>query len=130
MKLLAYVLIVISAPCLAQPLVIKDFKDKPSPKWKFKTTQPILSSPIIDENVVYFGGCDSTLYALQLKDSKVLWKFKTKGQIRSTVLVDGSHLYVNGGDGNLYKLEKKNGKVLWTYRTKGEKKYDFADYHQ
>ena len=130
MKLLTALLVTVISISASAQTIIKDFADKPSIKWKFKTTQPILSSPVIDEGVIYFGGCDSTFYALQLKDSKVLWKFRTKGQIRSTVLVDGSQLYLNGGDGNLYKLDKKSGKPLWTYTTKGEKKYDFADYHQ
>src|SRR5687767_12101171 len=92
---------------------VPDFKDKPVLKWKFKTSQPILSSPVMDDEIVYFGGGDSTLYALQLKDSKLVWKLKTKGPIRSTVLAHGDILYLNGGDGNLYKLDKKNGKVFW-----------------
>jgi eukaryotic-like serine/threonine-protein kinase len=119
--------------CFGQPpqrIFNADFTEKPFIKWKFKINQPILSSPIIDNDVVYFGGSDSTFYALKLSDSKVLWKFKTKGQIRSTVLVDGGSLYLNGGDGNLYKVDKKTGKTIWTYKTTGDKKYDFADYHQ
>src|SRR5690349_5013173 len=126
MKFLNALLVTVISISASAQTIIKDFSSQPSIKWKFKTTQPILSSPVIDEGVIYFGGCDSTFYALQLTDSKVLWKFRTKGQIRSTVLVDGPHLYLNGGDGNLYKLEKKSGKPVWTYATKGEKKYDFA----
>jgi outer membrane protein assembly factor BamB len=109
---------------------IEDFKTRPIIKWKFKIKRPILSSPIISDNLVYFGGTDSAFYALDITSGKPQWKFKTKGQIRSTVLVAGNVLYLNGGDGNLYSMEKKTGKVLWTFKTKGEKKYDFADYHQ
>jgi eukaryotic-like serine/threonine-protein kinase len=131
--LLTIAVVLLCSATSAQPpqlIYNADFGTKPFIKWKFKINQPILSSPVLDHQIVYFGGLDSTLYALQLKDSKVIWKFKTNGQIRSTVLVDGDALYLNGGDGNLYKLQKKDGKVTWTYKTKGEKKYDFADYHQ
>jgi eukaryotic-like serine/threonine-protein kinase len=125
-------LLVVSFCCAQPPQRIHhaDFTEKPFVKWKFKINQPILSSPVIDDETLYFGGVDSTFYSLRLSDSKVLWKFKTKGQIRSTVLVDDDFLYLNGGDGNLYKLNKKNGNIVWTYRTTGDKKYDFADYHQ
>ena len=110
--------------------VIPDFMMKPSIAWKFKTSAPILSSPIINDNVVYVGGNDSIFYALNLANGKLAWKMKTRGQVRSSVVISGNTLYLNGGDGNLYSLEKKTGKVKWTFATKGERKYDFADYHQ
>jgi outer membrane protein assembly factor BamB len=115
---------------------IADFKTQPSLQWKFKIPgkgrmdkTPILSSPVINDNLVYFGGPDSTFYALNLSTGKQTWTFRTKGAIRSTALVHGSNLYVNGGDGNLYQLDKKTGKAKWTFTGAGEKKYDFADYH-
>jgi outer membrane protein assembly factor BamB len=120
----------VSAQSPSETKAISDFKTKPTLKWKFNIKGPILSSPVISDEVVYFGGTDSTFYALDLASGKQLWKFKTKGQIRSTVLITGDILYLNGGDGNLYSLDKKTSKVLWIFKTNGEKKYDFADYHQ
>jgi eukaryotic-like serine/threonine-protein kinase len=84
----------------------------------------------VDVDKVFFGGLDSTLYALNIKTGKVEWKFKTKGQIRSTVAIDQTHLYLNGGDGKIYSLAKDTGKVEWVSSIGAEKKYDFADYHQ
>jgi eukaryotic-like serine/threonine-protein kinase len=109
---------------------IPDFKVKPSIHWTFKIALPILSSPIIENDVVYFGGTDSTLYALGLNNGKILWKFRTRGQIRSSVVIHENNLFLNGGDGNLYLLDKKSGDIQWTFSGRGEKKYDFADYHQ
>ena len=34
---------------------IIDFTTQPSVRWKFKINQPILSSPVVNENRVYFG---------------------------------------------------------------------------
>ena len=109
---------------------IADFKVEPTLHWKFRINAPIIASPVVSDNLVYFGGLDSVLYALDHTSGKQIWKFRTRGQIRSTILVNGAVLYLNGGDGSLYSLDKKTGKVKWTFTGKGERKYDFADYHQ
>lgn len=109
---------------------IPDFKEKPSVHWTFRLAAPVIASPVVNDNLVYFGALDSTFYALDTRSGKISWKLKTRGQIRSTPLVTGNILYLNGGDGNLYCLDKMTGKIKWTFASKGEKKYDFADYHQ
>jgi eukaryotic-like serine/threonine-protein kinase len=105
-----------------------DFDELPKVKWEFKTSKPIFSSPITDENIVYFGGNDSVLHAVNIESGKEEWRIKTNGEIRSNVCIDGDFLYLNGGDGTIYKLEKLSGKTVWKFETKGEKKVDFADY--
>ena len=109
-------------------VIIPDFKTIPQIKWEFKTNEPIFSSPVVDANLVYFGGLDSLLYAIDIQTGIEKWRFRTQGEIRSNVCIDDDKLYLNGGDGNLYSLNKNSGKLLWSFRTKGERKYDFADY--
>ena len=105
-----------------------DFDELPKIKWELKTSKSIFSSPVISENIVYFGGTDSVLYAIDIESGKVEWKLRTNGEIRSNVCIDGDYLYLNGGDGAVYKLEKLAGKTVWKFEIKGEKKVDFADY--
>lgn len=107
---------------------IPDFTKCPEVKWSFKTTAPFYSSPVVADNLVLIGGCDSVLYALDINNGKEKWKFKTKGEIRSNVCLKDNCLYLNGGDGVLYALEKNTGRLIWKFSTGGERKYDFADY--
>lgn len=107
---------------------IDDFSKAPQINWTFKTSSSIFASPIVNENLVYVGSLDSTLYALDTHTGKVVWRFKTKGEIRSNACVNDKYLYLNGGDGIIYKMDKLTGNPLWQFKTKGEKKYDFADY--
>ncbi len=107
---------------------VPDFKEEPEVKWVFKTNFPIFSSPIVNENLVYVGGVDSILYAVDVKSGQEKWRFRTKGEIRSTPLIDGSRVFLNGGDGSLYVLDKISGDFLWKFDAEGERKYDFADY--
>lgn len=109
--------------------VIPDFSAKPSVKWKYKIQRPIYASPVVDENRVFFGGLDSTFYALDAATGKEIWRMKTAGAIRSNAVIHAGILYLNGGDGKLYALDKTSGKRNWIFSGKGEKKYDFADYH-
>lgn len=112
-----------------------DFERMPAIAWKFRTPMPIFSSPVIDEGVVYFGGLDSTLYALDLSSGNLRWKVKTNGEIRSTVVVQGKWLYLAGGNGVFSCIDKASGKPEWrvVYDNMAlfmaERRYDFADYY-
>ncbi len=133
-KIFFLLLLVIHFEVVAQnmrkidPTGNSDFDELPQIKWEFKTSKPIFASPVIDENVVYFGGNDSVFHAVDIESGKEKWRFKTDGEIRSAICIDGDFLYLNGGDGTIFKLEKKTGKTVWKFETKGEKKVDFADY--
>ncbi|MCW3091924.1 MAG: hypothetical protein JWP81_2993 [Ferruginibacter sp.] len=111
-----------------------DIKNMPAVKWKFHSSQPIMASPVIDENTVYVGGLDSILYAFDISTGNTRWKFRTGGEIRSNVLVDGARLFLVGGDGTIYSIDKVSGKQVWKWvfnKTAvflGERKYDIADY--
>ena len=106
----------------------------PTLEWKFSTNAPILSTPVISQDVVYTGSLDSTLYAVQIRTGKLKWKFKTGGEIRSTVLIHDQKLFLYSGDATMYSIEESTGKLLWVFKTKGgllgDRRYDFADYFQ
>ena len=112
-----------------------DILKQPSVQWRFKIKQPIFSSPVVNEGVVYFGGLDSTVYALDLKTGAQKWKLRTNGEIRSTLVVHGNQLFLAGGNGVLSCIDKTTGKPIW--RTVfdlnavylAERRYDFADYY-
>lgn len=105
-----------------------DFVKVPETKWIFRTNAPVFSSPVASGNLIFIGGCDSILYALDKNTGKEKWRFHTNGEIRSNVCFSGPNLYLNGGDGNLYSIEINTGKPVWKFKTGGERKYDFADY--
>lgn len=113
---------------LITPGIVSDFDKLPETVWVFKIRQPVFSSPVTDDKMVYFGGLDSTFYALDIKTGKEIWRFKTSGQIRSNACIGDQCLYINGGDGKIYALDRTSGKLIWFFQTEGELKYDFADY--
>lgn len=97
--------------------------------WEFSANSGIYSSPVTDDNNVYFGSNDSILYALDKKQGNLLWKYKTKGEIKSKPLLFKKSIIINSSDGYIYSIDKTEGKVLWTFKTNGEKTYDLWDYY-
>lgn len=112
---------------LAQP---DPAQAEPRAAWQYTTPSPIISSPVSHDGLVYFGGLDSAVYAVQLQSGKLRWRFQTRGEIRSTPLVHEGRVYVNGGDGLLHALDAASGEPRWEFATEGDTKHDFADYYQ
>lgn len=107
-------------------------EEKDSLRWVFKTKQPIIGSPALNEGVIFFGGTDSVFYAVELSSGKLKWKIASRGQIRSTACFFNNLVIFNGGDGVIYAVDKQTGKINWTFATQcallGERRYDPADY--
>jgi outer membrane protein assembly factor BamB len=98
-------------------------------KWKFKTNGQVYASPIVFNNMILTGSCDSNLYALNKTDGTVVWKFKTNGPIRSSVAIDSNTVFFISADGIFYALDVTAGSLKWTFKTGGEKFYDPWDYY-
>ena len=109
-----------------------DFDKLPTLAWQFKAG-PIVSSPVMDGDFVYFGSLDRSLYALETKTGILQWKYPTSGVIRSTVCLENDNLFLYSGNGVLYCLNKKSGKQNWKFQTAtgylGDRHNDFADYY-
>jgi outer membrane protein assembly factor BamB len=107
----------------------------PSVAWTFSVRAPIVSSPVIDDGLVFFGAEDSTWYALELATGKLKWKLPTHASIRATPLIYQGQIYLAGGNGVLASADKRTGAISWrilfdqTAQFMGERSYDFADYY-
>lgn len=128
--LLLNILLYLPLSVICQP----DFVTQPKLSWKYKINKPIIASPTISGNLVFFGGLDSTMYAVEIQSGKLKWSFKTGGEIRSTASLHGDELFFYSGDAFLYCLNQATGKVKWKFQTKGgllgDRRHDFADYFQ
>jgi outer membrane protein assembly factor BamB len=105
-----------------------DLSDAPQVKWRFKTQQPIVSSPIINGNFLFAGSGDSSLYALDKRTGKVLWKYRTGSAVTATVACDSTAVYFLSEDGHFYALDMQRGLLLWKFKTHGETRVDPWDY--
>lgn len=84
--------------------------------WSYATGGKFNAAPLVQEGVVYVGGGDGTLYALDARDGKLLWKYEAKEELGTTpVVADGKVLVASQSDA-LFVVDQKTGKWLWQYR--------------
>jgi outer membrane protein assembly factor BamB len=98
-------------------------------KWKFPTGDRIVSSPILNGNVIYFGGDDGNVYAVNANDGHQIWKHKTGGPVPSTPAVEGETLYVGSYDGKFHSLDTRTGATRWKFSTEGERRFEAKGLH-
>jgi outer membrane protein assembly factor BamB len=93
-------------------------------KWKFPTGNRIVSSPVIYDKTIYFGGDDGNVYAVDAETGRQVWKHATKGPVSSTPAVAGGIVYATSYDGKLYALNAGTGALKWKFATEGERRFE------
>lgn len=87
------------------------------------TGGPIFSTPVVDENeTIYCGSADHTLYAYNPLEDEVKWTFKTGEAIDcAAVLAGNGDVYVPSCDGKIYALNEQ-GRKKWEFDTIRDRK--------
>jgi outer membrane protein assembly factor BamB len=78
-----------------------------------------LSSPVVHDGTVLFGGADGNVYSVDAESGMIRWKHDLGGAIRSTPAVAGDAVYVGSMDGTLHSLELATGEQRWVFDTEG-----------
>ena len=101
--------------------------------WSFKTMSGALpdrrydwpdyyqSSPLLDNNVVYFGAGDGRVYALDADAGTLQWSFQTGDVVHTRPAVRQDKLVAGSFDGHLYCLDKNTGVMIWKFKTTGQR---------
>jgi len=89
--------------------------------WMYDAGDVIDSSAAIADGVVYVGGGDGDLIALDLASGAVRWKYTTGNLIgESSPAVGADAVYVGDLGGILHAVNARDGKALWTFKTGSE----------
>ena len=72
---------------------------------------------VVFEGVAYVGNYRGHVYALRMRDGKVVWRYRPSGsKMASSPAVVGRNVVVHGMDGLVRVLDRRNGRVRFTYR--------------
>ena len=88
-------------------------------KWKFKTNEPVKSSAVVANRIVFIGSDDAHIYAVDLDTGKLRWARKTGGPIEAPPLLVEDRVIIGSDDGILYAISAGSGEIIWTYETGG-----------
>ena len=109
----------------AEPIKLWDFDTSGyTPAWRV-LTDGVPSTPAVsnDGKVVYVGGTDNQLYALNTVAGTRLWSFATgRGGLSSGVSSpalssDGTVVYIGSSDRRLYAVDAATGSGIWSFAT-------------
>jgi outer membrane protein assembly factor BamB len=81
-------------------------------EWDF-----FLSSPAVENGIIYFGTGSGYFYALDAATGKEKWKFKTDGVIHASPAIAFNNVYFGSWDTYMYALNKYTGQEEWKFKT-------------
>jgi outer membrane protein assembly factor BamB len=73
-------------------------------QWKFNAESPIVSTPAVTEEAIYFGTMAGEVISITRKDRKLRWKFRTDKPIPSSPLIADGIIYIGSIDHHVYAL--------------------------
>ena len=72
---------------------------------------------VVYEGVAYIGNYRGTIYAVSMRDGKVVWKYDPPGgKMASSPAVSDDDVVTHGMDGVVRVLDRRNGRLRWQYR--------------
>jgi len=94
--------------------------------WHTRLNGTIHGGPLIDGDRVYVASEASPsgrVYALALKDGRILWNTETGG-IEAGLAIEGDSLYAGTESGRMLRLDTQEGKVQWQRQLTGSIRTD------
>ncbi len=89
--------------------------------WTYDAGDVIDSSAAIADGVVYVGGGDGNLIALDLASGALRWKYPTGNLIgESSPAVGSDVVFIGDLGGIVHAVNTRDGKALWTFKTGSE----------
>ena len=86
--------------------------------WTYEAGDVIDSSAAIADGVVYVGGGNGDLIALDLASGALRWKYTTGNLIgESSPAVGSDVVYIGDLGGIVHAVNTRDGKALWTFKT-------------
>jgi outer membrane protein assembly factor BamB len=74
------------------------------------------TAPVTAGGLVFVGGPDGIVQAMDAETGKLRWKAYTGGAIRIAPTIWKGRVFVGSADGWVYSFEAKTGKLLWRFR--------------
>ncbi|PYL46865.1 MAG: pyrrolo-quinoline quinone, partial [Verrucomicrobia bacterium] len=97
--------------------------------WKFPTGDRVISSAVFKDNVIYFGGDDGNVYAVDAATGHQIWKRATNGPVPATPAIADGTVYVGSYDGKFYAFNAQTGALKWKFATDGERRFEAKGLH-
>lgn len=104
-------------------------------QWAFDVphANSLVSTPLVNDGVIYFSASFSVVYAIDARSGKMLWRYdpkvsenylrknperqRTAWGVNRGLAMWGKNIYVGTADGRLIAIEMRTGKEVWSAQT-------------
>ncbi len=83
------------------------------PLWTYEAGSALWAGPTHADGVVYVGGEDGQVHAVDAATGAKRWSYRVGGAIRTRPTVSGGAVYLQADDGFLYRLGAGDGMLAW-----------------
>ena len=83
------------------------------PAWTYEAGAAQWAGPTFSAGVLYFGGEDGAVHALDARSGHKRWSFRAGGPIRTRPTIADGSVYVAADDGCIYALQADTGQQRW-----------------
>jgi outer membrane protein assembly factor BamB len=83
--------------------------------WRYHTGA-IESSPLLVNNLLYFGSWNHNVYALDVSERRkprLRWKFHADNEVNGSPAYGGGLVYFGSNSGSLYAVNARTGRLVW-----------------
>lgn len=92
---------------------------RPQVVWDRKLPKGMVSSPALANGVLFFGGFDGHVYALDASTGSERWKTTIGSPVEvSPAISEDGILYIGANDGIVYALDSGTGAERWRFETR------------
>ncbi len=92
-----------------------EIPSSPALLWSLTTEENTKSSPVVSNNMIFFGTDKGTLYAAGT-DGKVKWKHTSDDPVEAPPLVYDNKVMAGSSEGVFMAYNELNGQKVWSYR--------------
>lgn len=98
--------------------------------WQFNAGSPVRSTPLINNNTVYFGTAKGVFFAINKKTAQIKWQYSTGKAIHSSAACQKGKIYFSDNGQTVFCLKEANGQLLWEVKLGKKLEYPWRyDYY-
>ncbi|MBI5958433.1 MAG: PQQ-binding-like beta-propeller repeat protein [Chloroflexi bacterium] len=92
-------------------------QDQPVIQWRSELGDFFLGTPLVVDGVLYTGGSNGSVYAIDAANGSVLWSVGGFEAVETALAVAGDVLIVGGFSSTVQALDRRDGTVIWSVDT-------------
>jgi eukaryotic-like serine/threonine-protein kinase len=96
---------------------VQAIRKLPEIQWQSEISPMWLMPPMITDDILYTGGGDGSLYALDIQTGEEIWSARGFGQMEATGAIAGDILVAGGYSKLVQAFDRHDGEVLWTFNS-------------